>query len=115
MIKFKNFSLDALPSSIENGEVFEFCNFTQAIAGTDIFSGATGLTFRNCNLINCVVPVGSIIEKCNNTQKSFCSHLHTNWGLVACIDDCEHVYNSDEIWVDGVLIETTYYYEDIAL
>lgn len=114
MIRYQNLSLNRLPLSINNGEIFEFCNFTQKIADTEIFDGASELIFRNCNLVNCIVPDGSIVENCNSTRKSFCSHLHENWDLPLCAEDCEHS-NNDEVWIDGELIETIYYYEDKTL
>lgn len=115
MVKYQNYSLTKSPESIVNGEVFEYCNFTQAVAGTIIFSGATGLTFRDSNLVNCIVPKDSIVKQCNTTQKSYCSHLHPNWGLDECDEDCEHVRDTDEIWIDGKLTDIVYYYRDVVL
>lgn len=99
----------------ENGTVFKRENFCQVMPGTEIFKGVTGLTFDNCNLINCKVPADAIVKECNTSQISFCSHQHpefVNKGLPVCVTECSHMVDKTEIRIDGVLIDTTYTYED---
>jgi hypothetical protein len=45
-----------------DGDVFVDCNLAQAAPHTPICAGATNLRFTRCNLSNCDVPAGSIIE-----------------------------------------------------
>ena len=105
MIKDKNFSGPLLANfSPANGEVIESCNFTQPIPWTLIAEGVSGLTFRDCNLVNCSPPADSSVEGCNVIQIS----RHTE----DCPVDCEHLVNSEDIIVDGVVVDTIRQYED---
>lgn len=97
----------------QNGDVLEGHNFAQVLPGTAIFEGVTGLTFRGCNLVNCVVPVDAVVEKCNTAQVDRCSHLHA--GLpYTCEVECRHMTSKEEIVVDGVVVDTLYEYQDIV-
>lgn len=104
----------AMPD-VENGHTFTEYNFMQRDPHTSIFAGKTGLTFVVCNLLNCDVPADAMVDDCLTVQKSMCSHIHPDWGLDACVDNCSHVVDTDEVWIDGVLMETTYYYEDTVV
>lgn len=107
-------SRNPLPES-KSGEVFENLNFTQMLPNTEIFTGVTGLVFKNCNLTNCKLPDDAKAESCLRVQIEFCSNLHPKWtdkGLSACGINCSHVVNIDEIRIDGALIDTIYDYED---
>ena len=98
-----------------NGDVIERCNLSQHTPGTAIASGVTGLTFRDCNLVNCSVPGDAVVEHCNTTQVSRCTNLHPNLiahGLAAEVENCPHVVDTDEIYIDGTLIDTIYHYAD---
>jgi len=75
----------------------------------------SGLRFVNCNLLNCDVPGDAEVADCLTIQKSFCSHLHPEWvkhGLPECAEDCEHLADTEEVWIDGELVETIRRYED---
>jgi len=101
-----------------DGDTFEQCNLSQLVPGTEICEGKIGLTFRQCNLVNCLVPVGSIIERCNTTQVSRCSHLHPEWverGLAECAVDCSHVIEVETVEVAGVPSDMIYTREDEVL
>ncbi|NIV11967.1 MAG: hypothetical protein GWN62_12050 [Aliifodinibius sp.] len=118
----KNYSkshLSKLDGVAQNGDTFINCNFAQPIPNTAIFSGLTGLTFQGCNLCNCNVPGDSVIDDCLTIQKSQCSHIHPNLlaqgHISACPDDCSHVVDTDEIWIDGVKTDTIYHYKDTTL
>ena len=114
--KYKNFRLQ-LPAGIKNGDSFVGCNLIQIHPHTFICEGITGLTFQDCNLTNCDVPEDAVFDNCGGygRHKSRCSHLHPEMipkGLVECSDNCSHVVGTDEIWLDGVLIDTIYHYLD---
>ena len=101
---------------IEDGWNFTNFNFMQKYPNTKIFEGKTDLTFKNCNLMNCDVPNGSTIISCLTTQKSLCSNLYPEFELSpACEENCSHVVDTDEIKIDGIVIDTTYHYEDTVL
>jgi hypothetical protein len=51
-----------------NGDTFVSCNISQIEPATEICSGKTNLTFRNCNLFNCRVPEDAIVVNCNTAQ-----------------------------------------------
>lgn len=112
IIKNKNFSRSRLiyfrPSE---GDVIEFCNLSQMYPHTNITEIA-GLTFRLCNLVNCDVPADAVIESCNTTQISHCGHLHDDY---VCPVECEHLVSSEDIIIDGVVVDTLREYEDILL
>lgn len=83
--------------NIPQGGVFEGYNFTQAKPHTKIFVGRTGLTFKGCNLVNCDVPIGSVIIDCLHIHKEFCSNKHPKWvakGINKCVDNCSHYVES---------------------
>jgi hypothetical protein len=109
-----SFKTTGLPEPV-NG-VVEGHNFTQGVPHTAIYAGQTGLTFRNCNLMNCDVPVGSIVEHGLRSQVSFCSHLHDRWlekgHISECAADCSHRTGVDTVTIDGVAVHTNYTYED---
>ena len=109
-----SFKTTGLPEPV--GGVIEGHNFTQGTPHTPIYTGYTGLTFRNCNLMNCDVPVDSIIEYCLHAQTSFCSYLHQGWldngYITQCAIDCQHRTIVDTVTIDGVTVDTNYTYED---
>jgi hypothetical protein len=92
--------------------VFENVNFSQAVPHTKILEGVKNLTFIQCNLVNCDVPADAIIDGGNVAQVSRCSHVHSDWGLSECAENCEHVVDSDEIKIDGITIDKVYHYKD---
>ena len=101
-----------------NGDVIQRCNLTQAIPGTAIGSGVTGLTFRNCNLVNCTVPGDATVEHCNTAQIERCANLHPNLldhGVSPEAENCPHVTDIDEIEIGGIVVDTIYTYEDTVL
>ena len=100
---------------LDNGDVIENVNFSQIQPHTMIGEGVTGLVFRKCNLVNCDVPEGAVVEQCNTCQKSFCSHLHSEWVFEQdCERVCEHVVKHvPELVVEGVVVaEDVVEYED---
>lgn len=97
---------------VKNGHVFIGDNFIQKESNTPILTGKTELKFINCNLTNCSLPQDAITEGSHTRQRSFCSHEHPDWGLTECIENCEHVVDTDEIIIDGVVIDTIYHYTD---
>lgn len=110
-----NYSFDRFSNcpTPDNGHHFQKYNFSQPLPHTEIFAGVTDLKFTKCNLTNCDVPVDAIIEDCLTVHKSFCSHLMpkiANW-KTACINDCEHKYDEDEVIIDGVTLGKTHYHK----
>lgn len=100
---------------LPDGMVFVNCNFSQKEPHTAIFTGKTGLTFRNCNLVNCDIPADSVVEGGIRCHVSYCSHVHPQWvekGLLECAENCSHVTGVDTITIDGVAIDTVYNYAD---
>lgn len=47
-----------------DGDIFEDCNLVQETARTMICDGVDGLTFKNCNLFNCIVPKDAEVVDC---------------------------------------------------
>ncbi len=109
------FGIDPLPD-VENGHVFENKSFLQAAPHTAIFTGKTGLIFRRCNLTNCDIPPDTVMEQCLRAHMNFCSHVHPEWlryGYISdCVEQCSHVVDSDQVTIDGVVVDTVYHYAD---
>lgn len=104
--------ISKLSAKLKSGDTLEKANLSQKSPNTVILTGFTGLTFIKCNLINCSVPSGSVIESCNVRQVSRCVHLHPDWGLDAEIENCPHVIDTDTIIIDGVVVDTIYHRKD---
>lgn len=114
MANYAFMTVNTIPD-VENGHVFTGDDFIQEVPNTEIFIGKTGLRFINCNLTNCTLPPDAITEGSHPRQRSFCSHVHPRWGLTECIENCEHVIDTDEVTIDDVVIDTTYHYADKAV
>jgi len=116
IIKGKNYSLERISDlTASNEDTVEDCNLMQLVSNTSVCVGITGLIFRGCNLLNCSVSGDAVVEDCLIISKSFCSHLHPDWSLTPCIENCSHVVDTDEIWIDDVLVDTIYYREDTLI
>lgn len=115
----RNFSrgkISNLDGLVANGDTFRKCNFSQSVAHTAICVGITGLSFIDCNLMNCDVPGDAIVEGCQTVQKELCANKHpervATGELDVEIENCSHVVDTDEIWIDSQLIDTIYHYGD---
>jgi hypothetical protein len=109
-----NYSFADPGDAIANGAVINAGNFTQMYPDTPIMVGKT-LTINGGNFTNVRKDPAWTINGGNWTQISRCSHLNPKFiekGLTECAIDCEHLISTDEIIVNGVLIETVYNYED---
>lgn len=98
-------SLPAIPPD----RTFENVIFMRAEPGTLIYARETGLTFIDCNLGNCVVPADSVLVNCYTKSLSHCTHLDPEMleqFLSPCAENCSHVIDSEEIRIDGVLVDT---------
>ncbi len=112
LIKNKNFSRAGLADfDPQPGDVIESCNLSQMYPHTEITT-VSGLTFKRCNLVNCDMPAGAVVERCNMTQISRCGHLHDDYD---CLPDCQHLVRSEDIVVDGVVVDTIREYRDEVL
>lgn len=103
-----------MPDVPEN-KTFTESNFYQLLPETEIFAGITGLTFIRCNLTNCKIPVDAIKEGCRHVQYNLCTNLRPDLidrGLTACVTECSHMTDKEEIWIDSVLVDTLYAYAD---
>jgi hypothetical protein len=98
----------------KNGDTLQDHNFCQESPGTEILVGLSGLTFIECNLVNCKLPVGSVIQHCNTAQIDRCSHNH-DFLSYQCGAECRHMVGKEDITVDGVVVDTLYSYEDILV
>lgn len=109
LITNKNFSLDRLTDFNPNpGDIIESCNLFQKYPHTKI-TEVVGLTFRMCNLVNCDLPADALVEGMKAYHISYCGHLNDGY---TCAIDCEHVVSSEQIIVDGVVVDTLYEYAD---
>lgn len=96
---------------IKNGDSIEGYNVSQDLPNTIICEGLTGLTFKNCNLLNCKIPDDAKIDDCLHRQKDFCYHEYydkikdtsTRPLLPVEEENCRHV--TDIIELDGIVIE----------
>lgn len=104
------------PPDVPDGTTIAGFNLTQAVPHTKIYKSKIGLIFRNCNLINCDIPSGSVIEHCIQLQISFCSWVHPGWyemGYISlCPVDCSHRTTVDIITIDGLVVTNNNIYED---
>ena len=79
-ISQKNFS-NFTPGTIPQDTEYVQCNFTQTVpdtsganpVGIEIFPAYSGppITFRDCNLVNCQPPPGSVVENCNTSISEY--------------------------------------------
>ena len=110
MIRNQNFSYEQ-PKLPKFEEVID-CNFTQRDPYTTIGDGTQ--QFVECNLLNCDVR-GATVKKSLTVQKSFCYWLHKDMGLPVEPVNCPHVVDTDEVYIDGKLVEIVYHREDTLL
>lgn len=116
IIEHGNYSLDRINNlNVSNGDTIRHTNLFQAQPNIPICQGITNLTFEKCNLGNCSVPADAIVIDCNTAQINRCAHLHPDWGLPSEPENCPHVVDTDEIWIDGELVDIIYHYEDTAV
>ena len=101
---------------IPDGSTINKGNFSQLQPDTAIMTGKP-LTINGGNWVNVQADPAWTINGGNWAQISRCSHLHPEWiskGLSECPDNCNHVVDMDEIWIDGDCIDTIYYRKDIV-
>ena len=109
-----NYSYKDPGEAIPDGSTIEGGNFTQLEPGTEIMVGKA-LTINGGNFTNVAVQPEWTINGGNWTQVSRCTNLHPELigrGLTACPEACEHVVDTDEIYVDDVLVDIVCHYED---
>ena len=109
-----NYSFVDPIANFQNGDVITSGNFSQLVPNTEILKGLT-LTIEGGNFTNVKKQPEWTVTGGNFTQVSRCSHLHPDWvarGLSECVTECSHMLTKDEVYIDGVLIDTIYTYED---
>ena len=113
-----NYSYKDPKDSFKDGDIITSGNFTQALPDTPIMSGIK-LTIRGGNFTNVRKDPAWKIEGGNWTQVDRCSHLNPKMAeaelIPLCKDDCKHMTGSDEIQVDGVVVDVVRYYEDLIV
>ncbi len=122
MVYTENFCRGRLSSfTPKNGDEFIGCNLSQIIPHTKVFEGITELVFTRCNVMNCDFPADATLINCYLIMhKDLCSHNYPKRvereQMVACPVDCKHVDGEpDIITIDGVLVDTFYYYKDLEV
>jgi len=112
-----NYSFTDPGDAIQDGAVIDSGNFSQLVPGTEIMKGKT-LTINGGNFTNVQVQPEWTVNGGNWTQVSRCAHLHPDWivrGLPECVTECSHMVSKDEVYIDDVLVDTVYTYEDEVL
>lgn len=112
-----NWSFRDPGDSIPDGSVISGGNFSQIAPQTEILVGKT-LTITGGNWCNVAVQPQWTVSGGNWCQVSRCSHLHpelVDRGLDECVANCSHVVDTDEVYIDGALVDTIYRYEDTVL
>ena len=101
-------------NGIPDGSTIYGGQFRQLAPGTVIMAGKL-LIIHGGNWINVAKDPAWTVLGGNWCQKNYCANKHPNLiskGLSAEAENCPHVIDTDEIWVDSVLIDTVYYYQD---
>jgi hypothetical protein len=109
-----NWSFREPGNDIPDGSVIYGGNFSQLLPDTPILAGKT-LTIRGGNWTNVRRDAAWAIEGGGFGDIDFCYHLHPERALAVEVENCRHVYDTDEIWVDSVLIDTIYYRKDLKV
>jgi hypothetical protein len=113
-IKGGNWSFRDPGDDIPSGSTISGGNFTQLEPDTPILVGKT-LTITGGNWCNVRQDAAWTVTGVVMRQVDKCTHLHR--GLLStsytpCAEVCRHVVDTDEIYVDGELIETIHHYGD---
>jgi hypothetical protein len=109
-----NYSMGVPLPDVENGHEFTNCNFAQMIPHTAIFEGLVELKFTRCDLVNCDIPQDAVLDGCLHFHRENCTNIRPrliDQGLTPCAENCDHVVDTDELTIDGVLIHTIYHYQ----
>uniref|UniRef100_A0A6M3IL01 Uncharacterized protein n=1 Tax=viral metagenome TaxID=1070528 RepID=A0A6M3IL01_9ZZZZ len=109
-----NFSGNSSPPC-SNGDEFVRRNLAQLLPHTTICVGVTGLTFRDCLLVNCELPTDAIRIRGNIAQIDRCAHLHPEFNLPDESENCRHVVEAMVLMLPGGQTETVYRREDKVL
>ena len=96
------------PATVSDGDTFERCNLSMLQPHTAICAGKMRLVFRQCNLVNCDLPLDAVIEGCSRAQVERCAWLHPEWPLPVEPANCPHVTATHNVTIDGVVAATEY-------
>ena len=113
-IKRGNWSFRDPGDDVPDGSTISGGNFMQAEPETAILAGKT-LTITGGNWTNVTQQPGWTVTGGNWTQVELCCNLHPNIAAhvtTPCVEVCSHVTETDEIYIDGELVETMYTYGD---
>jgi hypothetical protein len=105
--------------AIEAGSTISGGNFSQVVPDTPILVGKP-LVITGGNWSNVRRDPAWTVNGGNWTQISLCSHLHPGKVAKGLLPsghpaNCTHVVDTDEVRVDGVLVDTIYHYADTVL
>lgn len=106
---------DPTPEQVPVGTVINDGNFSQVAPDTPIMVGRA-LTINDGNFTNVRKDPAWTIKGGNWSQVERCSNLHprlVNYGLTVCAENCTHA-TTEELEIDGVVVETIYTYKDSA-
>lgn len=109
-----NWSFSDPDAEIPVDSIINGGNFSQLQPDTPILVGKA-LTINSGNWTNVRQDAAWIIQGGNWTQINMCAHLHPELELPAEVEDCPHVISTDEIRIDGELIDTVYHRKDTIL
>lgn len=100
---------------LKSGDIVSDETFIQMYPDTDVYVGQSGVTFKNCEIVNVKFPDKVVCENCDIKNVSFCSHLHPEYGIDKCKTVCDHVVRIiPPISIDGkIVVEKTYEYKDL--
>ena len=110
-----NWSFRDPGDDIASGDTINGGNFSQLAPDTAILVGKT-LTINGGNWVNVRRDAAWTVNGGNWCQVERCSNLHPDLvakGLAECGVECDHLVDTDEIYIDGELVETICHYEDI--
>ena len=112
-----NYSFMDPGDAIPDGSTIDSGNFTQLQPNTEILVGKT-LTINGGNWVNVKKQPEWTVNGGNWIQVDRCANLHpelVDQGLPTEAENCSHVVDTDEVYVDSVLVSTTYHYEDTVI
>lgn len=105
---------DPTVEQIPDGSTIDGGNFSQEFPDTPIMAGRT-LTINRGNFTNVRKDPNWTINGGNFTQVSRCTNIDPQYkekSSAPCGVDCQHVVSSEELIIDGVVIDIIYVYED---
>ena len=111
IIKKGNWSRRDPGDEIPDGATIAGGNFSQVHPDTPIMVGKP-LTIHGGNWANVRKDPAWTVTKRKFPQVSRCAHVNPDFPELSCPENCEHVVDTHELLIDGVVVETIYEYAD---